>query len=203
MKGYGDLNESAMDILRELGNIGTGNAVTSLSGMLDREVELTCPDLRIIDYREVTTILGEAEELQTGILVASNGDLRGMFLFLLDESLTRSIVELVLGEIPENIMDLGEMGESLICEIGNIMCGSYIRALARLLDIEMDVAVPELCIDMGGAILNTMMSHFLRFSEDMLLIQNVFRMEGRTFFGRILFLPELDSLRALLNKFGE
>ena len=65
------------------------------------------------------------------------------------------------------------------------------------------MAVPELCIDMGGAILNTLMSHFLRFSDDMLMIQNVFRMEGKSFHGRILFLPELDSLEVMLKKLGE
>ena len=58
------------------------------------------------------------------------------------------------------------MEESLICELGNIVCGSYIRALSQLLEIEIDVSVPSLCIDMGGAILSAPLSRIAQASDD-------------------------------------
>ena len=130
-------------------------------------------------------------------------EVEGMFLFLLDETFTRQIVHLALGVEMWDFMSLTEMEESLLLELGNIMCGSYIRALSQLLDIEMDVSVPQIKIDMGGAILTDAALRFLRTGDELLMIDNLFRMDTGTFSGRILFLPEMDSLQVLLGKLEE
>ena len=68
--------------------------------------------------------------------------------------------------------------------------------------IHIYVSVPDLCIDMGGAILSVPLSRFLRLSEDVLLIENVFHLGERSFFCRILFMPEMDSLKAMFETLG-
>ena len=57
MNRYSELNENARGILMEIGNIGTGNAVTSLSQMLDRPIDMECPDVRIMEFNEVPVLL--------------------------------------------------------------------------------------------------------------------------------------------------
>ena len=136
-------------------------------------------------------------------MVQVAGKLKGTFLFLLSETFTQSILRAVLGGENRKLTDLDEMDRSLICELGNIMCGSYIRALSQLLDMDMDVTVPEMCIDMGGAILSVPLSRFLKVSEQILLIENKFRMGNQSFMGRILFLPEQESLEAMLSSVRE
>lgn len=199
---YQDMDEESRDILKEIGNIGTGNAVSSLSQMMNCPFDVENPLLRIVKYHEVSDILSISEEIQTGIIVEVFGKLEGVFLFLMNESFTNTLLEAMLGEPAEDITDLNEMERSVICELGNIMCGSYIRALSQLLDMEMDVSVPDLCIDMGGAILSVPLSRFLRLSEDVLLIENVFHLGEKSFFCRILFMPEMDSLKAMFEKLG-
>lgn len=203
MSNYTPLDQISIDILSELGNVGTGNAVTSLSQMTGHSLEIELPKVEIVKYQDIDRILGEAEELQTGIMVQVAGKLEGMFLFLLSETFTQSILRAVLGGENRDLTDLDEMDRSLICELGNIMCGSYIRALSQLLDMDMDVTVPEMCIDMGGAILSVPLSRFLKVSENILLIENKFRMGNQSFLGRILFLPELESLEAMLSSIRE
>ena len=203
MSNYTPLDQISIDILSELGNVGTVNAVTSLSQMTGHSLEIELPKVEIVKYQDIDRILGEAEELQTGIMVQVAGKLKGMFLFLLSETFTQSILQAVLGGVNRDLTDLDEMDRSLICELGNIMCGSYIRALSQLLDMDMDVTVPEMCIDMGGAILSVPLSRFLKVSENILLIENKFRMGNRSFLGRILFLPELESLEAILSSIRE
>ena len=83
------------------------------------------------------------------------------------------------------------------------MCSSYIRALSQLLNLKIDVDVPNLCIDMGGAILNIPLSHFLVFSDELLMIENIFHMGSCSFKGHILFLPEMESLRAIIGTLRE
>lgn len=198
-----ELDEMFKDFMRELGNIGTGNAVNALSQLLNCPLEIDTPNLRILPFQQLTEILTEAETPLAGIMVEVFKEVEGMFLFLLDETFTRQIVHLALGVEMWDFMSLTEMEESLLLELGNIMCGAYIRALSQLLDVEMDVSVPQIKIDMGGAILTDAALRFLRTGDELLMIDNLFRMDTGTFSGRILFLPEMDSLQVLLRKLEE
>ncbi|MEE0421791.1 MAG: chemotaxis protein CheC [Lachnospiraceae bacterium] len=204
MKCYSELDEVSRDILKEFGNIGTGNAVTSLSQMMDCTMVINTPIFKIVKYQEIYNILEKAEELQAGILVEVVGELRGVFLFLLNDTFTEAVLNTLLEPKARSLTDLDRMEKSLISEMGNIMCGSYIRALSQLLDSEMDVSIPHLCIDMGGAILSVLFSKFLQMGDDIMLIENEFQMdEGQSFLGRILFLPEICSLDKVLQKAKE
>ena len=203
MRQFADLDEISRDILKEIGNIGTGNAVTALSQMLMHPVDIAVPDLKILKYQEVCSLLDSADELQTGIMVGVGGEMEGMFLFLLSETFTMMVLNKILGEEEREFLNPGEMERSLICELGNIMCGSYINALASVMDLKLEVSVPDVCIDMGGAILSVPLSRFLRVSNDILMIDNLFHLGGESFLGRILFIPEPDSLDMMLRSLRE
>ena len=203
MRQFADLDEISRDIWKEIGNIGTGNAVTALSQMLMHPVDIAVPDLKILKYQEVCSLLDSADELQTGIMVGVGGDMEGMFLFLLSETFTMMVLNKILGEEEREFLNPGEMERSLICELGNIMCGSYINALASVMDLKLEVSVPDVCIDMGGAILSVPLSRFLRVSDDILMIDNLFHLGGESFLGRILFIPEPDSLDMMLRSLRE
>lgn len=203
MRQFADLDEISRDILKEIGNIGTGNAVTALSQMLMHPVDIAVPDLKILKYQEVCSLLDSADELQTGIMVGVGGEMEGMFLFLLSETFTMMVLNKILGEEEREFLNPGEMERSLICELGNIMCGSYINTLASVMDLKLEVSVPDVCIDMGGAILSVPLSRFLRVSDDILMIDNLFHLGGESFLGRILFIPEPDSLDMMLRSLRE
>ena len=203
MRQFADLDEISRDILKKIGNIGTGNAVTALSQMLMHPVDIAVPDLKILKYQEVCSLLDSADELQTGIMVGVGGEMEGMFLFLLSETFTMMVLNKILGEEEREFLNPGEMERSLICELGNIMCGSYINALASVMDLKLEVSVPDVCIDMGGAILSVPLSRFLRVSDDILMIDNLFHLGGESFLGRILFIPEPDSLDMMLRSLRE
>ena len=203
MRQFADLDEISRDILKEIGNIGTGNAVTALSQMLMHPVDIAVPDLKILKYQEVCSLLDSADELQTGIMVGVGGEMEGMFLFLLSETFTMMVLNKILGEEEREFLNPGEMERSLICELGNIMCGSYINALASVMDLKLEVSVPDVCIDMGGAILSVPLSRFLRVSDDILMIDNLFHLGGESFLGRILFIPEPASLDMMLRSLRE
>lgn len=198
-----ELDETAIDTLKELGNIGTGNAVNSLSMMMGCPFAMEPPGLQFVRYQEVSALLSAVEEVQAGIIVEVYGGLCGEFLFLMNEKFTSTLLDEMLEPCQRDLTNLDEMEQSVISELGNIMCGSYIRALSQLLNIELEVSVPGLCVDMGGAILSVPMSRSLRLSEEVLLIENVFRLGEKAFCCRILFLPEWDSLKAMLKMLEE
>lgn len=203
MSIYADLDDETRDILSELGNIGTGNAVSSLSAMMERPIEIGIPNIRLVRYQDIFESLGIQEALQTGILIQVKGQLQGMFLFLMDEAFTGAVLKTMLGGADHCLTCLDEMEKSLLSELGNIMCGSYIRALAQLTGMETDVSVPDMCIDMGGAILGVPLARHLKVSDSILLIENIFHMGEKAFVGRILFWPELESLNTMLKMLRE
>lgn len=199
---YGRLDEMSIDILKELGNIGTGNAVTAMSQLMNHPLEMGLPSFQILKYEEMYGILDKTEELQAGIIIEAEGELRGIFLFLLKESFTDKILRTMLGAAPESLLALNDMEKSALCEVGNIMCGSYISALSKLTELMITVSVPDICIDMAGAILTVPIIKGMKSSDNALLIENTFSMDGDIFYNRILFFPETDSLDKILHIFG-
>lgn len=203
MENYIDLDSMAKDILTELGNIGTGNAVASLALMMDNPFEVGIPNIRFVKYQEIFSELDIQEEIQAGVLIQVLGEIKGMFLFLMDEAFTRAVLNGMLEERERDLTSLDEMECSVLSELGNIMCGSYVRALSQMTGMEADVTVPDMCIDMGGAILGVPLARHLQVSDDVLLIENVFRMGEASFVGRILFWPEIGSMHDMLERLRE
>ena len=58
IKNYDELGSMEIDTLREIGSIGTGNAASALSTMLDREIRITLPEVRIMGYNEAIEWIG-------------------------------------------------------------------------------------------------------------------------------------------------
>ena len=194
MNRYSELNENARGILMEIGNIGTGNAVTSLSQMLDRLIDMECPDVRIMEFNEVPGMLGGIEEVRVGVLLEITGDIRGIFMFLSSAPFLKVMLEGLLGMEVEDITCLDPMSMSAVSEIGNIMCCSYINALTRMLDIKVDVSVPDTCVDM---------IHFANISDELLLIEDKYHFGDLSVISHVLFLPEIESLEQIFRALGE
>lgn len=129
MKDYMELDSAAQDMLKELGNIGTGNAITALSAMLGKEIVMECPEVRVVGFNEVPDTLGGMEAIRVGVLVQTGGDISGIFMFLISESFTQVMLEQLLG-FPVEAGAYDELASSAIAEVGNIMCCSYINALS-------------------------------------------------------------------------
>ena len=91
MKSYAEMDEMSADILKELGNIGTGNAITSLAQMMGIPLDISSPSLHLAQVQEIYTLLEQSQEVETGILVEIKGEITGMFLFFLNESFTNIV----------------------------------------------------------------------------------------------------------------
>ncbi|MGI6069002.1 MAG: chemotaxis protein CheC [Blautia sp.] len=202
MEEYPYLDGYAQDILREIGNIGAGNAMTSLSNMVGHTFELKLPQVKLVDYREVPELLGGAEQFEIGILLEITGGLSGTFMFLINETFAQVMLDALLGEETRDLIHMDELSRSAVCEIGNVVCCAYINALARLMNEKIHVSVPDICSDMAGAILSVPMIHFANISDELLLMENQFRTERTSFTGHVLFFPEKQSLEKMLKVLG-
>lgn len=202
IKNFEQLNEIHMDILKEIGNIGAGNAATSLSQMLMKKVDMAVPEVKLLEFNEAIDMMGGAENVVLGILIRMSMDLEGMVMFLLKRDFVSLVVNSLLGTNIEKFEDVGEMELSALSEIGNIMIASYINSIASLTGLTIDISVPALTIDMSGAILSVPAIEFANVSDKVVFIQEKFYAGRDTIDSHILLIPSVESLNKLLHRLG-
>lgn len=199
---YLELDDAHIDALREIGNIGSGNAITALASMINSNIEVLIPMVKILEYNEATNLLGGPENKVVCILLDMKGDINGMFIFLLDESITRLMLSSLFNKEEALLDEIEEVEISAIKEIGNIMASSYVNAIASMLNMTISISVPDICIDMVGAVLNVPMIRFSDVGDKVLFIENKFKMSDNYFTSHILMIPEMGSLREILVRLG-
>ncbi len=200
-----NLNEMHIDVLRELGNIGSGNAATSISAMLSKPVNISVPIINIVDYNQATEMLGGPENTLVGLLLMLEGDVRGIMMFLLEKDFAHLILNSLLGQNLKSFEEVDDMGLSALKEIGNIMAASYVNAISSMTGMVIDISVPEISIDMVGAMLTVPLVHFSSVSDKLIFIQDKFCGgidSAEDAQSHILLLPEVDSLNNMMEKLG-
>ena len=199
---YGELNDMHLDVLREIGNIGSGNAATALSEMLSRPIQIQVPKIRILDYDEVSSALGGPENMIVGMLLALTDDVQGMFMFLLDQQFAHMTVNTLLGENLSDFSQVDEMGLSAIQEVGNIMAASYVNVISEMTGLAINITPPEISIDMVGAILSVPAIYYANISDKIIFIEDEFFSEGENSSSHLLMIPDEESLQKIMTNLG-
>jgi len=135
------LNGIVLDVLKEIGNIGAGNAATSLAKMLNKKIDMDVPQVKLLEFKDVPSLIGGEENLIIGIYFNLEGDLTGSFMFLLDKESALGLLNMIM---PMEFTEFDEMCNSALKEIGNILSGAYISSLASLTNLEISISVPDL-----------------------------------------------------------
>lgn len=197
-----NLNTLHLDVLREIGNIGAGNAATSLAKLLCQKVDMKVPMVKILEFKEVSEILGGAETEVVGILLGIEGDINGLMMFLLEQNSAHLLVNMLMGREIGNFAEFNEMDVSALREIGNILTGAYLSSLSTLTGMNIFPTVPELAIDMAGAILSVPAIAFGKTGDNVLFIETEF-VEGQDrVLGDIFLIPEEESFDKMLKALG-
>lgn len=202
---YNELNDLHVDMLREIANIGTGNAATSLAAMLQRSINIEVPRVRFLDYEAVSNSLGGPETLMVGMMLTLNRDVSGMMMFLLKEEFAHMVLNGLLGQSFASFTEVDEMSMSAMQEIGNIMAGSYVNAISQITGLAIEISPPDITIDMIGSILSVPAIHFANISDQVIYIEDEFygdngeKSEGTS---NILLIPDVESLDKILEKLG-
>ena len=201
-----DLNQidnMQFDVLREIGNIGAGNATTALSQMINSKLDMKVPKVDLLEFKELSDIVGGAENLVVGILFTLEGQVDGMMMFMMDMSASRNLVGLLVGNAYETPTgEFSEMELSALNEIGNIIAGAYLSSLSALTNILITSSVPYMAIDMAGAILSVPAIEFGKIGDKALLIETEFGDEVRSVNGYFILIPTLESYGAILSSLG-
>ncbi len=195
-----EMSDQYFDVLKEIGNIGAGNATTALSTMLGTKVDMMVPKVRLMEFKEVGTTLGGEDQLVAGIYLVVDGDIHGSIMFVQKKESARAMVQKLMG-MPSEGDDFSEMELSALKEIGNVITGAYLNSLSTLTNLTIYPSVPDVCIDMAGAILSVPAIEFGTISDKMLLIQTDFA-DDDDLSGYFILVPDEESDAKILHALG-
>lgn len=199
-------NNMEYDVLREIGNIGAGNATTALSQMINSKVSMKVPTVELLEFKEISDTVGGAERIVVGILFTLGGDIDGMMMFVMDKVASMRLVNILLGSIQasdnDDNADFSEMGLSALNEIGNIISGAYLSSLSSLTNLTITTSIPYMAIDMAGAILSVPAIEFGKIGDKALLIETEFGESDLSVNGYFILIPSLNSYMAILKSLG-
>lgn len=196
-----ELNSLQIDVLREIGNIGAGNAATALSKMISKRIDMEVPKVNILEFRNVAELVGGPEVEVIGIYFKVTGDITGSIMFLLDKKSAKLLTNLLMSKQDEG-EDLDEMDFSALQEVGNILAGSYLSSLSTLTNLNLIVSIPSLAMDMAGAILSVPIILFGQVGDKVMLIETDFNEGTNRVKGNFFLIPDEDSFEILLKSLG-
>ncbi|HEX3000708.1 MAG TPA: chemotaxis protein CheC [Armatimonadota bacterium] len=188
------LSEAQLDALRELGNIGAGNAVTSLSAFTGRLVTLAVPEVQLAPLNTVAFLLGPPETMVAGVFLEVRGAIDGQILLVLPVDAACQFGRMLLGDIGAE----ESLALSAVAESGNILAGAYLGAIEQLTGLSAQPSVPAVAIDMAGALLSSIVAQQGEMAEEALVINACFMDAGEELKGHFLLLPTPDALQRLL-----
>lgn len=201
---YNELNSMHLDLLQEIGNIGSGNATTALSKLINKKIDMGVPQVKILEFKELSEIIGGADNQVVSILFRVKEDVNGMMMFVFEQSSAHHLVNLIMGKKIKDEEEFSEMDLSALQEIGNILSGAYLSSLSTLTNLKIVPSIPYMAIDMAGAVLSVPAIEFGKIGDQALLIQTTLgdQEDDEYVSGYFILIPELESFNTIMNRFG-
>lgn len=195
------LDSMHLDILKELGNIGAGNAATSLSQLLNQRVDMSVPDVKLLRLRDVPYILGGPEIPVIGVTVLVEGDGEGQILLLFTRSSAEKLIKNIVSAFsPGDISD--EIRNSVLLEVGNIVGSTFLNALSSFTNMKFIPTVPSSAYDMAGALLDTALAVEVGEEDIIIVIITDFTVHEEVIEGYMIFVPNPESLSKIFTALG-
>ncbi len=204
MEDFTQLSGLQIDALREIGNIGAGNAATALAQMVQAKIDMSVPRVSILPFTEVADLLGGADAHVVGIYFNVSGPAPNSILFILSAQKAGLLADMLLlrSSGTTDINNLDEIEMSAMMELGNILSATYLNAMSMFTQLKFVPSVPAMGIDMAGAILDAILAQFGEIADHVLLLETEFTKDEDDVVGHFFLLPEPGSLNIILKALG-
>jgi len=207
MLDLSSFNHLQLDAIKEVGNIGTGNAATALSQLLSCMIDMDVPKADLVSIYSIAEYYGDPDAIVAAVFVRSMGEFGCSLIFIQAEEDANLMVDLLLKQqfgdsVPQDLSQ--EMADSALAEVGNIILSSFLNAINMLIGTQHQISPPGVAHDMLASILDVVASIFGEMGEMAVLVKTELRVGEpsgeRGISGNIVMLPDPDALELLLRK---
>lgn len=203
--GFNNLNEldaMHLDVLREIGNIGSGNAATSLSSMLNTTVEIEVPTISLINYENVSQYLGGKDNEVIGLALGLEADIEGVMLHVVQPRFASRIVNAFYPKEIETLEDINEMDLSAVKETSNITTAAYVNSMASMTNTFINITPPIEYLDTVENVLKHASNRFDAIGNQVIYIDENLYIGNTQIKSSMILILQIDSLKLLFDKLG-
>lgn len=196
-----EVNDRYVDVLREIGNVGAGNATTAIASMLGIRIDMSVPKVELLEASGLGSAICPEDEIIVGIFLEVQTDIEGSMMFLMRMDSARFLVNKLMGRDAEDEKEFDDMDLSALKEIGNIIAASYLNALSTMTNLVITPSIPYIAVDMAASILSVPAIQFGQFGDNALFIQTEFG-DDVMISGYFILMPEQGSYEKILTALG-
>lgn len=196
-----EVNDMYVDVLKEIGNIGAGNATTAIASMLGIRIDMNVPKVVLLEASKLGAAICPEDEIIVGIFLEVQTDIDGSMMFLLKMDSAQYLVNKLMMRDVDYQHEFDEMDLSALKEVGNIIAASYLSALSTMTNLVITPSVPYIAVDMAASILSVPAIQFGQFGDNALLIETEFGDDVKIN-GYFILMPEQDSYDKILTALG-
>ncbi len=139
----------SMDVMREVINIGIGEAASALSDLTDQRVMIKIPELKIMDSTDAAAYIQE-QITSLGVYIAQDfaGEIKGKALLFYTRESSLELLKVLVGDQSEVSTLSGSMLETLQ-EIGNIILVSCISTISNMIEDGIRFEIPHVTVEIS------------------------------------------------------
>jgi chemotaxis protein CheC len=198
-----NISELEMDGLREIWATCAGRAATAMSQMINKTVDMSVPKTSLVPVTKVPETIGGYNTLIAGVHCRIMGELKGEFLLTFSKESAFSLISILLGKKYSPEETLGELDSSAIKEAGNIVLGTFVTALGKILGKDLFISVPQFVYDMAGAVVDCILIEFAEAADIALVLEIVFHDTPQTIDGKFFVIPNPQSMKIIVDAIRE
>lgn len=177
---------------------GINNAISGLSQMVGQEIKATELNARgEVALKEVSDLLGGPEHLSVGIYLRASGTASSQLLLLHSPKEAFHLIDMLMGQALGTTNNLGEMEQSALGEVGNIMGSFFLTSLSDSTGFRLYPSPPAVMMDMTGAILDVAVSEIIQETDEACIVETRYGTHDQQINGTFLVMPSLSLLRVL------
>lgn len=201
-----NLNSEQLDVLREIGTVGSGSAATALSQLLGKRVSINVPQVSLVSQDKISSneFLMQPDDVGLAVELKIIGSLRGGMLVLFSQKSALQMIDILMKRPVGQTQLLNLLEASALSESAHILSGAYLNAVGEMVELhQLMLSIPQTIVDRMDR-LNKLLTR--RFSDEgisyLLPIENKLMIEEIEVDVFVIFLLEQESVRKILKIIG-
>lgn len=202
IESMSELTTLQRSALEEVGNIGAGHAVYSLSQLIEKKITINVTNVGLLGVGDFIKVIGGQERWIVGVHLKVVGGAQGGIVLAFIKESALSLVDILMNQAPGTTRKIGEIEESALKEAGSILSAAYLMAISEFMKLSLIPSVPGILYDTAGVVVGSAFQQLSRSTNIMLGVENQFSDTAHNIKGHFLFLPDDKGIYALFKALG-